>query len=79
MSRARIIFDSHVTEKKTALKYTFKKIQDENYILLLPANRHWERFKFIIAFVDRRRQQFLLFLFKSKLLAIAILVKENKN
>jgi hypothetical protein len=30
-------------------------MQDKNYIRLLPANRYWARFKFITAFVDRRK------------------------
>jgi hypothetical protein len=32
--------------------FTFRKIQDENYIRLLPANRHWERLKYITAFKE---------------------------
>jgi hypothetical protein len=59
-------------------------MQDENYIRLLPANRHWARFKFIIAFVDRRRlRNSYFFFFKSSPLSqrfpIAILDKENNT
>jgi hypothetical protein len=60
--------------------FAFKKIQDENYIRLLPANRHWARFKFIIAFVDRRLLNYYSFLKSSPLhqpFKIAILSKES--